>query len=270
LDKKEQLRVFLEASEDFINSKYILADIKIVNILKAIAQSETILALFKNSLQDFDYEQAKSKYLVKNKYFSGDKGEFILPTNSRELLAFVFNVLMDIDSKRVDFGEFINKYFFEDGSYSASFSSFVNAMIRPFTNTVKMLMTSVIEGKLQDPIEALCEEEERQARIKEEEEKQAQIDKELSKKTYGESIKELKNVLLSDKTKVKQSRLKEEEKEQVTLVIDTFANSIVTDDKDAIIYAYVTYRYMVKAHSILFFGRNKKVAKLLQGILNEL
>ena len=54
MSKTEELQVFLEASEDLINSKYILADIKVVNILKAIASSETILALFKNSLMDFD------------------------------------------------------------------------------------------------------------------------------------------------------------------------------------------------------------------------
>lgn len=268
MDKREELRIFLEASEDFINSKYILADIKIVNILKSIAQSETLLALFKNSLADFDYEEAKKKYFVKNKYFSGDKGEFVLPTNARELLAFTFNLLMDIDAKRVEFGEFINKYFFEDGSYSASFSSFVNAMIRPFTNTVKMLMISVIEGKLQDPLEALSEEQEKQAKLKAEEEKQALIDQELSKKTYGESIKSLKNLLLSDKTRVKQSKLNADEKEQIILVIDTFANAITSEDKDQIVYSFVAYRYMIKAHKLLFLGRKKKVNKLLEGILN--
>jgi hypothetical protein len=43
-------------------------------------------------------------------------------------------------------------------------------MIKPFKNSVKILMDSVIEGKLQDPIEALTEEEERRAREKEEQE----------------------------------------------------------------------------------------------------
>lgn len=270
MDKREELRLFLEANEDLINSKYILADIKIVNILKTIAQSETLLALFKNSLTDFDYEEAKKRYLVKSKYFSDDKGEFVLPSSARELLAFIFNVLMDIDAKRLDFGEFLNKYFYENGSYSSSFSAFANSMIRPFMNTVKMLITSVIEGKLQDPLEALSEQEKLQEKQKLEEERQAQIDKELSQKAYGESLKQIKKLLLDDKTKVRQSKLSNEEKEQVTLVIDMFANAVESNEKDAVIYAFVAYRYMAKAHKILFFSREKKIGKLLKDVINEL
>ena len=110
MDKRNELGLFLERADELINSKYILADIKIVNLLKAIAASSTLLALFKNCLTDFDYQEAQKKYLVKNQFLGGDKGEFVLPPNSRDLLAFIFNVLMDIDSKRIDLNSFINKY----------------------------------------------------------------------------------------------------------------------------------------------------------------
>ena len=270
MSKTEELQVFLDASEDFVNSKYILADIKVVNILKAIASSESILALFKNSLIDFDYEQAKTKYLVKSKNFSGNKGEFILPSNAKEVLAFTFNILMDIDSKRIDFGEFLNRYFYEDGSYSACFSSFLNTLIRPFTNTVKILMTSVIEGNLQDPIEALANEQAKQEKLRLEEENRQRIDKELSLKAYGESIKNIKKILLNDKLKVKNSRIKEEEKEQMLLVINTFANAVDSTEKDAIIFSFVAYRYMAKAHPYILFKRGKKIGRLLKDVLNEL
>ena len=270
VSKQEELQAFLEASEDLINSKYILADIKVVNILKSIASSETILALFKNSLLDFDYEQAKEKYLVKSKDFSGNKGEFILPLNAKEVLAFTFNLLMDIDSKRIDIGEFLNKYFYEDGSYSASFSAFLNAIIKPFANTVKILMTSVIEGNLQDPIEALANEQAKQEKLLKEQERQQKIDKELSLKAYGESVKKIKQILLESKLKLKVSRISAEEKEQILLVIDMFANAIESTEKDAIIYSFVAYRYMAKAHPFLFFNKGRKVGKLLQDVLNEL
>ena len=160
LTKSEELRVFIERADELINSKYILADIKIVNLLKAIASSDTLIALFKNCLDGFDYNVAKKKYLVKNPYLSDEKGQFVLPPNSRELLAFVFNVLMDIDAKRISLGDFIDKYFYEDGSSYAGYSAFVNAMIKPFKNSVALLMEKVIEGKLQDPVEAVNEAEE--------------------------------------------------------------------------------------------------------------
>jgi hypothetical protein len=270
LSKQEELRLFLEAGEDLINGKYILADIKIVSLLKTIAQSEALLALFKNSLVDFDYEEAKKKYLVKNKFFSGDKGEFVLPESSREILAFVFNVLMDIDGKRIELGEFLNKYFYEDGSFSSGFATFSSSMIRPFCNTVKALMTSVIEGKLQDPIEALAEEEERQRQQKIQEEAQQKLDKELSEKAYGESLKKIKEILLNNKLKIKNAKISVGEKEQMILVVDMFANALDSQDKDSVIYAFVAYRYMAKAHPFALFRASTKVSKLLQDVINGL
>ena len=208
--------------------------------------------------------------MVKSKNFSGNKGEFILPSNAKEVLAFTFNILMDIDSKRLDFGEFLNKYFYEDGSYSACFSSFLNSLIRPFTNTVKILMTSVIEGNLEDPIEALANEQAKQEKLRQEEENKQRIDKELSLKTYGESIKSIKKILLNDKLKIKNAKIKAEEKEQMLLVINTFANAIDTAEKDQVIFSYVAYRYMAKAHPFALFNKGKKIGRLLEGVLNEL
>ena len=163
MTKREELDLFLLRADEFIDSKYILADIKIVNLLKAIASSDTLIAIFKNCLTDFDYHQATKKYLVKSPYLADNKGEFVLPPSSRELLAFVFNVLMDLDTKAILLGEFIDKYFFVDGSFSAGYDAFINKMIKPFKNSVKILMESVIDGRVQDPVEALTEEENRKA-----------------------------------------------------------------------------------------------------------
>ena len=42
MEKREELNLFLEKVEELIDSKYILADIKIVNILKVIASLAAI------------------------------------------------------------------------------------------------------------------------------------------------------------------------------------------------------------------------------------
>ena len=70
MTKREELNLFIKRIDEFIDGKYILADVKIINILKVIAGSETLLALFKNCLTDFDYSEAKKTYLVKSKYLS--------------------------------------------------------------------------------------------------------------------------------------------------------------------------------------------------------
>ena len=270
MDKNAELENFLQKTDDLLSSKYIVADIKVIGVLKAITNSDTLIAIFKNCLSGFDYEGAKKKYLVKNKYMSEDKGEFVLPSSSRELLAFVFSILVDIDARRIDFSQFLNKYFYEDGSCSASYSAFLDSMIKPFGNTVKMLMESVISGDLQDPLEAFLEEEERKQREEKEREQALEREKEISEKAYGESVKEIRRMLLEDKTKVKKSSAKDAEKEEMLLLIDTFANALDAGDKDALIYAYTAYKYMAKAKPVFFMGRVKKIGKHFTEIINAL
>jgi len=270
LTKREELSLFLERCDELIDSKYIIADIKLANMLKAVASSETLLALFKNCLVDFDYEQAQKKYLVKSPYLSADKGEFVLPPNSREILAFIFSLLVEIDAKNIDLSTFINKYFYAHGSFSSGYDAFITGMIKPFKNTVKMIVESVLDGKIQDPIEALIEQEKRLERESQEKEEQARKEKEFLKKTYGLSIKQIKELLLSDKQKIKSKKFEEDKKEEIFLIIDMLASVIESEDKDAIIYAFVAYKYLAKSHKLLFFGRVKKISQLIKVIVNEL
>ena len=48
------------------------------------------------------------------------------------------------------------------------------------------------------------------------------------------------------------------------------ANVIESNDKDAVVYASVAYKYAAKAHTLLFFGRTGKVGKLLKDVINGL
>ena len=141
------------------------------------------------------------------------------------------------DSKEIEFSDFLSRYFFEDGSFSSSYSAFVNGVIKPFRDSLNAIMESVIEGKLQDPIEAFCEaekkkEEEKQKRLIEEEK-----NRELERRQNGENIKQIKEILLKDKLKVKEKKLAEKVEYEILLIIDMLANVVESNDKDAIVYA---------------------------------
>ena len=133
-----------------------------------------------------------------------------------------------------------------------------------------MLMESVIDGKLQDPLEAFLEEEERKKAQEQAALEERKREKELSKKSYGESVKSIREILLKDKTKVRNSKLKDEIKEEYILVIDMLANAVEEADKDGIRYAFIAYKFAVKSKVFMFFGRAKKVARLLKDVINEL
>ncbi len=270
MTKREELDLFLLRADEFIESKYILADVKIINLLKAIAGSDTLLAIFKNCLDGFDFEEAQNKYLLSSKVQSENRGEFILPQNTRELLALIFNLLVKIDAKEIDFSDFVTRYFFEDGSFSGSYQAFIGSMIKPFKNAVQGVMESVIDGKLQDPVEAFMEAEKKREKEREDAQIKREKEIELSKKVHGENIKKIKDILLEDKIKVKEKNLDKDKAEELILVIDMLANVVESDDKDAITYAFVAYKYTVKAFGFMFFGREKKISKLLEGILSGL
>ncbi len=266
MTKVDELNLFLESADDLVESKYIIADVKLANFLRSIAMSNTIIAILKNCLNDFDYLDAQRKYFVKSQ--QSDKGEFITPTSSRELLAFVFNILVDIDAKRIDFNQLLSKYFFVDGSCSASYEAFTTAVIKPFVNVIQMLMEGVVDGSIQDPIEALNAQEGLKAKELAEKAQTEKRERELLMKAYGKSLKAIKDILSADKQKVKDSKLKDSSKEEIILVIDMFASVLDSDDKDAIQYAFIAYKNVANANMFMFFGRAYKVSKLIKDVLN--
>lgn len=259
----EQLHAFTQAAEELANGKYIIADVKIANLLKTIARSKTMLALLENCLLNFDYEQAKTRYYVKNK-FSADKKDFVIPQDSKEIIAFVFNVLMDIDSKRVDFGEFLNKFFFEDGSFSAAYINFVQKMIKPFVEQITAYVNGVIDGSVQDPI--LLLEQEQQKEVDQQTNKEEQV----VDQTYLESVKSLKAILLDESMNVKQSNLDKSEVDSLNIIVDTFASALDLADKNAITYAWVAYGYACRVHKNVLGKTLKQVDQLVKEIVNGL
>ena len=101
--------------------------------------------------------------------------------------------------------------------------------------------------------------EERKAKQKILDEENAKKDEELSKKTYWESLKAVKEILLSDKKKIKDGKLLDEAKQDAILIIDMLANVIESSDRDAIDYAFTAYKFLAKTYKLTFFGRIKKL-----------
>lgn len=270
MSREVELYNFVEKAKEVIESNYILAEIKIVNLLKAIAGSETILALFKNCLTDFDYENAKNKYFVKSEYLSNDKKVYVAPENKKDIIAFVFMNLMDIDNKKITLPDFLNAYFYGDGSTFSSYSLFIDQMIKPFVSTVKELTEDIIGGKIQDPNEALNILKEKKEKEEAEIEAERQKQNELAKKTYGANMAKVRRILLESKKKYLSSNKSEVDKAERVLVVDKFLNALDKQNAEDITYAFLCYQYMAKSH---IFKRDFKIGqirRLLSDIVYEL
>ncbi len=133
----EQLERFFQACDSMINEKYMVADAKAAEILRSIAESRALTDLFTAVTERFDYPAAKKAYLKFPAAPGSAHGAAYLPKDRGEIIAFVFCILVDIDAGRIRFNDFLLRYFYEDGSYTASFALFAGRMIRPFRDIVK-------------------------------------------------------------------------------------------------------------------------------------
>lgn len=137
MEKYAQLERFFTAADELITGKFILADTKIGELLKAVAASDELTQLFAAATEGYDYPAAKRAYLCPPDGRGVARGEAYLPDDRGEVLAFVFCLLAEIDAGKLKLGDFLLRYFYEDGSYTASYERFVNKMIKPFRDIVR-------------------------------------------------------------------------------------------------------------------------------------
>ncbi len=134
-----QIDLFLHRCDEVMRSRFIIADTKIGELLKAIASSDLLYAFFRDITKDFDYVAAQKKYLDYAPYGSSRGRKLLFPEDPQEKLAFIFCLLVEFDSKKRDLSAFLQEYFYEDGSVYESFYAFTNQVIKPFRNAVKVM-----------------------------------------------------------------------------------------------------------------------------------
>lgn len=137
--EREQIDLFLQKCDEVMRSKFIIADTKIGELLKSIASSDLLYAFFREITKNFDYVAAQRKYMNYAPEGSVNKRKLLFPSDPAEKLAFIFCLLVDFDNKTFDLGEFLQEYFYEDGSYYESFYAFSNQVIKPFKNLIKTM-----------------------------------------------------------------------------------------------------------------------------------
>ncbi|HIZ03288.1 MAG TPA: hypothetical protein H9727_03295 [Candidatus Borkfalkia avistercoris] len=134
------VELFLQKCDEVMQSKFIIADTKIGELLKAIATSDLLYALFRDITKDFDYTAAQKKYMNYLPEGTFGRRKLLFPEDPVERLAFVFCLLVDFDTGRIDLGGFLQEYFYEDGSVYGSFYAFSNQVIKPFKNAVRTMV----------------------------------------------------------------------------------------------------------------------------------
>ncbi len=155
-EEAKKIREFSKFCDEMINGKFILADIKISNILKSIAQSKELYNLMAECLLNFNFDDEFEKSKLSNfseKYFK-------MPEEDYKRIALVFCFLVEVDNKKIDFYDFITNYF-KSKDVGGEYLVFAKTMLVPFKNDVlarfdvdsvqKPIITKT-ESSLQDKI----------------------------------------------------------------------------------------------------------------------
>lgn len=132
-------KIFVEKCEDVINSRFIIADKKIRDLLKEVVTNKVIYSVLEKCLSNFNYEMEFMKARLpivegQNKYV------LVLPEDNEKLIAFVFCLLHEIEDKTRDFQKFLQDFFYNNGSYFEGYNEFCVKVIRPFMYTMRVLL----------------------------------------------------------------------------------------------------------------------------------
>lgn len=130
-NKKETLEEFISACNDFIDGKFILADIKISKILKVISKDEDLYNVVAECMINYDFEEEFELAKI-----GEQNAKFTLPAENHKIIPFVFCLLVEIDSKRLNFNEFLKTQFPFANNQNEEYDAFGKNIIIPFRNAI--------------------------------------------------------------------------------------------------------------------------------------
>ena len=113
-----ELSAFNTACDEFVAGKYILADIKIASILKLIDADEKVKNIVASTLNKFDFVEYFKQNMIEN---SDETFTLIIPTDEKEIIAFVYSLLYRFNNKEIDFYTFLNKFYKTDDALGQEF-----------------------------------------------------------------------------------------------------------------------------------------------------
>lgn len=234
--REESLNNFCNLMDKLINSKYLLASSGIYEVLASINSSKLLSDMFSYFSDGFDFEES----LTSAFYIEGEERHFVLPSNTADMLAFVYIVLKEINNKNLQLSDILD--FFEGGkNYDVSYQNFSKEMLYPFKLYAYQVGLQMINGTKDSEEISSYKSEEAPSQEKVEEKPNSAVE---SNKT--DDYATLRRLIDLDKLAISQSRLSDDEKEELRYVLDVFEEEIKGGDKDKMKLSYLAYYYALR------------------------
>lgn len=127
------IAAFAEACDNMVASKYILVDKRLGDVLKSIASTNQVFNLISECMINFNFEKELSAATSK-------LGQFVIPEEPHRCVAFIFCLLNLLDDKRLNFNQFLNKYFSGDEEGAGPYSVFCKKVVLTFKNVIVSIL----------------------------------------------------------------------------------------------------------------------------------
>ncbi len=129
----ESLKRFSFCCMDLVTSKFILADAKISALLKCIAEEQLLCDIITDTLRNFDYEGTLASCCK--------DGVFELPKDDRSIIALVFCLLFDFDTKKRELSDFLKTYF--GGNSNQATFDFGHRVVKSFKHAIEVAVCEI-------------------------------------------------------------------------------------------------------------------------------
>lgn len=141
---RAEIDKFLETCDDLLNCKFLVAEYKIQRLLQQLASASDVCSLVGECLEQFNRDREFAKTFVQD-----GQGDFVclMPSEEYKVIALVFCTLVDIENKKIDFVDFIKRFF---GREENPFKAFLDTMIVPFKKLIEEAFSYAENDKDED------------------------------------------------------------------------------------------------------------------------
>ena len=241
LTQTQSIENFKTNMDELLSCKYVLSAKKISNLLKGVSSSKLFIELFDFCTQGFNYQDSFKKYFTTT---TSAGRRFLLPPDSKTIIALGVCVLYAIDARELDFVTLLNEYFYEN-DVNAAYARFAKELLYPFKREVLIAVNAMVTGALEAP----------DAR---------QTVKETAKVLSDSDVKTIKELLEQSKSVILQYKLEPDLKAELMCLYDNFIASLYEGEGARIKVAYLGYKY-----GILYHKRHDVGLMKIQEILSK-
>lgn len=144
-DTEEDVKAFVTACDSMCDAKFLLSERKISDLMRTIATYPRIYDIFRTALKGYN-RQAE---FLKSQTKVGGRSKLVPPQNQTKLIAYVFCLLLEIDSDKRVLRDFLDEYFYHTNP-NEEFALFCSALIVPFRDVTEYVYYNGAESYLED------------------------------------------------------------------------------------------------------------------------